>query len=80
VGLEDHASLALFEDDLTTTFSDARWAVTYYRNQTTALLNKPRVWGGVERIAQALLRRRYPLSARVVKQLLGDEFFVQTGK
>ena len=72
-------ALALFEDDPTTTFADARFAVTYYHEQTTAMLNEPRVWGGVERVARALLRRRYPLSPRVVRQVLGDEFFVQTG-
>ena len=33
-------------------------------------------WGGIERVAKALLRRRYPVSPRVVRQLLGDAFFV----
>src|SRR5262249_38814983 len=48
--------------------------VAYCRNVTNALLDEPRVWGGVERVAKALFRRRY-LSPRAVKQLLGDAFF-----
>jgi predicted DNA-binding transcriptional regulator AlpA len=58
-----------------TSLSGARRVVTYCRNHTNALLDEPRVWGGVERVAKALFRRRY-LSPRAVKQLLGDAFFV----
>ena len=68
-------ALALLEDDPTTSLSGARRVVTYCRNHTNALFDEPRVWGGVERVAKALFRRRY-LSPRAVKQLLGDAFFV----
>ena len=68
-------ALALLEDDPTISLSGARRVVTYCRNHTNALLDEPRVWGGVERVAKALFRRRY-LSPRAVKQLLGDAFFV----
>jgi len=52
-----------------------RRVVAYYRDVTNALLDEPRVWGGVERVAKALIRRRH-LSPRAVKQALGDAFFV----
>jgi hypothetical protein len=66
---------ALFEDSPPTAPADARRLVTYCRQQTSALLDELRVWGGVERLAQALLRHRY-LSPSIVKQLL-DEVFAQ---
>ena len=67
-------ALALHEDEPTGSLSGARRVVTYCQNHTNALLDEPRVWGGVERVAKALFRRRY-LSPRAVKQLLGDAFF-----
>jgi len=67
-------ALALFDDDPCTSLNGVRRVVAYYRNITNALLDEPRVWGGVERVAQALIRRRY-LSPRAVKQVLGDAFF-----
>ena len=69
-------ALALLDDDPTTSLIGARRVVAYLRNETNALLDDPRVWGGIERVAKALLRRRYPVSPRVVRQLLGDAFFV----
>jgi ATP-dependent Zn protease len=73
-------ALALFDDDPPIRFSEARRAIAYLRNETNKLLDEPRVWGGVERVAKVLVRRRY-LSPRAVRQLLGDEFFagVQPG-
>ena len=68
-------ALALLEDEPAGSLSGARRVVTYCRNQTNALLDEPRVWGGVERVAKALFRRRH-LSPRAVKQLLGGAFFV----
>ena len=67
-------ALALLDDDPCISLNGVRRAVAYYRNVTNALLDEPRVWGGVERVAKALFRRRY-LSPRTVKQLLGDAFF-----
>jgi len=68
-------ALALIDDDPCTSLNGVRRVVAYYRNVTNALLDEPRVWGGVERVAKALVRRRY-LSPRAVKQVLGDAFFV----
>ena len=51
-----------------------RQAVAYWRDETSLLLNQPRVWAGVTRVASALLRRGH-LSPRAVKQILGDSFF-----
>jgi hypothetical protein len=67
-------ALALLDDDPTISFAGARRVVTYCRNVTNALLDDPRVWGGVERLAKVLYRRRY-LSPRAVKKVLGDSFF-----
>ena len=67
-------AMAIFEDDPTTTLAGARRVVAYCRTQTDALLAQPRVWAGVERVAKALVRRRY-LSPRMVGQLLGEAFF-----
>src|SRR5262245_20730736 len=67
-------ALALLDDDPFISLNDVSGVVAYYRNVTNALLDEPRVWGGVERVAKALFRRRY-LSPRAVKQLLGDAFF-----
>jgi hypothetical protein len=62
----------LYDDDMT---DDAvRQAVAYWRNETWALLTQPRVWAGVTRVANALLRRGR-LSPRAVKQILGESFF-----
>jgi hypothetical protein len=44
------------------------------RDAVLSLFDDSRVWGGVERLAKALYRRRY-LSPRAVKQVLGDAFF-----
>jgi hypothetical protein len=52
-------ALALLDDDPTISFAGARRVVTYCRNVTNALLDEPRVWGGVERLAKVLYRRRY---------------------
>src|SRR5262245_51455100 len=69
-------ALALIDDDplISCDLNGVRRVVAYYRDITNALLDEPRVWGGVERVAQALIRRRY-LSPRAVKQVLGDAFF-----
>ena len=67
-------ALALLDDDPPISLNAVRRVVAYCRNVTDALLDEPRVWGGVERVAKALFRRRY-LSPRTVKQLLGDAFF-----
>jgi hypothetical protein len=75
-------ALALFDDDPPIKFSEARRAIGYWREETKKLLDEPRVWCAVERIAKALLsRRRGYLSAREVRKLLGDDFFPgsQTG-
>jgi H-NS histone family len=64
---------------LTISFAGARRVVTYCRNVTNALLDDPRVWAGVERLAKALYRRRY-LSPRAVKKVLGDAFFADAGR
>ena len=70
-------ALALLDvdGDPAISLNGVRHAVAYYRDVTNALLDEPRVWGGVERVAKALIRRRY-LSPRAVKQVLGDAFFV----
>jgi hypothetical protein len=67
-------ALALLDDDPPISLIGVRRVVAHCRNVTNALLDEPRVWGGVERVAKALFRRRY-LSPRTVKQLLGDAFF-----
>jgi hypothetical protein len=67
-------ALALIDDDPSISLNGVRRVVAYYRNVTNALLDEPRVWGGAERVAKALIRRRY-LSPRAVKQALGDAFF-----
>jgi hypothetical protein len=69
-------ALALLDvdGDPAISLNGVRRAVAYYRNVTNALLDEPRVWGGVERVAKALIRRRY-LSPRAVKKVLGDAFF-----
>jgi hypothetical protein len=72
-------ALALLEDDPTICLSGARGVVAYCQNQTNALLDEPRVWGGVERLAKVLYRRRY-LSPRAVKKVLGDAFFADAGR
>ena len=58
-------ALALFDDDPIIRPSEARRAIAYWRDETNKLLDEPRVWDGVERVAQALVRRRY-LSPRAV--------------
>ena len=68
-------ALALLNDDPTISLNGVRRVVACYRDVTNALLDEPRVWGGVERVAKALIRRRH-LSPRAVKQALGDAFFV----
>jgi hypothetical protein len=72
-------ALALLDDDPPISLAGARRVVTYCRNVTNALLDDPRVWGGVERLAKALYRRRY-LSPRAVKKVLGDAFFADAGR
>ena len=47
-------ALALLDDDPPISLSGARRALTYCRNETHALLDQPRMWGGVERVAKAL--------------------------
>jgi len=68
-------ALALLDDDPSISPRGARRAVRYCRAETQALLDQPRVWAGVERLARVLLRRRY-LSPRTIKQVLGQAFFV----
>ena len=68
--------LTLFENfDLTAnpSLSSMHDLVIRFRNQTKALLDEPRVWGGVERMAKALVRRRH-LSARDVEKVLGGNY------
>jgi hypothetical protein len=72
-------ALALLDDEPPISLAGARRIVTYCRNVTNALLDDPRVWGGVERLAKALYRRRY-LSPRAVKKVLGDAFFADAGR
>jgi hypothetical protein len=72
-------ALALLDDDPPISLAGARRVVTHCRNVTNALLDDPRVWGGVERLAKVLYRRRY-LSPRAVKQVLGDAFFADAGR
>jgi hypothetical protein len=72
-------ALALLDDDPTISFAGTRRVVTYCRNVTNGLLDDPRVWSGVERLAKVLHRRRY-LSPRAVKQVLGDAFFADAGR
>ena len=67
-------ALALLDDDPPISFAGARRVVVYCQEYTEALLDDPRVWAGVERLAKALSRRRY-LSPRAVKKVLGDAFF-----
>jgi hypothetical protein len=67
-------ALALLDDDPPISLAEARRAVVYCQEYTEALLDDPRVWGGVERLAKVLYRRRY-LSPRAVKKVLGDAFF-----
>ena len=45
--------------------------------ETIKLLNKPRIWSAIERVAAALLQRRQLSHDRVV-MLLGYEFFADT--
>jgi hypothetical protein len=69
-------ALALFDDDPPIKFSEARRAIGYWREETKKLLDEPRVWCAVGRIAKALLSRsRGYLSPREVRKLLGDDFF-----
>jgi hypothetical protein len=67
-------ALALLDDDPPISLAAARRAAVYSQEYTEALLDDPRVWGGVERLAKVLYRRRY-LSPRAVKKVLGDSFF-----
>jgi hypothetical protein len=67
------------DDDPPISLAGARRVVNYCRNVTNALLDDPRVWGGVERLAKALYRRRY-LSPRAVKKVLGDAYFADAGR
>jgi hypothetical protein len=68
-------ALALFDDDPPIRFREARRGISYWRNDTNALLDEPRVWDCVERVAKVLVRRRY-LSPHAVRELLGDTFSV----
>jgi hypothetical protein len=67
-------ALALLDDDPPISLAGARRVVIYCQKYTEALLDHPRVWAGVERLAKVLYRRRY-LSPRAVKTVLGDAFF-----
>jgi hypothetical protein len=68
-------ALALVDDDPPIRLSEARRAIVYWRDETITLLDEPRVWDGIVRVAKVLVRRRH-LSPRAVRHLLGDEFFV----
>jgi len=68
-------ALALLDDDPPISLAAARRAAVYCQEYTEALLDDPRVWAGVERLAKVLYRRRY-LSPRAVKKVLGDAFFI----
>jgi hypothetical protein len=70
-------ALALVDDDPPIRLSEARRAIVYWRNETNKLLDEPRVWDGIARVAKVLVRRRH-LSARALRHLLGDAFFEQT--
>jgi hypothetical protein len=52
----------------------ARAWVRRYERETVALINEPRVWSAVERVADALVRRRQLSNAAAVR-LLGRSFF-----
>ena len=69
-------ALALFDHDPPIRFSEARRSIAYWRNETNKLLDEPRVWDGVQRLAKALVRRRH-LSPRAVRQVLGDAFLAE---
>jgi hypothetical protein len=69
-------ALALLDDDPPISLAGARKVVIYCQEYTEALLDDPRVWGGVERLAKVLHRRGY-LSPRAVKEVLGDAFFAE---
>jgi hypothetical protein len=71
-------ALALLDDDPAIPLAEAPGALSYCRDYTNALLDDPRVWAGVERLAKKLARRRY-LSPRAVRQVLGDAFFGSCG-
>jgi hypothetical protein len=72
-------ALAFLDDDPSISLAGARRVVIYCQEYTEALLDDPRVWGGLERVAKALYRRRY-LSPRAVKKVLGDAFFADAGR
>lgn len=72
-------ALALHDDDPTISYAGTRRVVAYCRNVTNGLLDEPRVWAGVERLAKALHRRRY-LSPRAVRKVLGDAYFADAGR
>jgi hypothetical protein len=71
---ERAVALAIVEDEPCRTLSGARRVIAYWRDETNSLLDQPRVWGGIERLAKKLVRRRY-LSPRGVAQALGSGFF-----
>jgi hypothetical protein len=58
----------LYDDD--TTQASIIAAVAHYREATNALLNNPRIWADVTKVAKALLQRRR-LGPRALKRLLG---------
>ena len=65
-------ALELYDDDMTD--DTIRQAVTYWRGETWALLESPRVWAGVQRVAKLLLRRGH-LGRRAAERALGESFF-----
>jgi hypothetical protein len=76
-------ALALYDDDpaICINLSEARPAIAYWREETKKLLDDPRIWSAVERVAKALLSRsRGYLSPRDVRKLLGDKFFAGVRK
>jgi hypothetical protein len=63
----------LYDDDMT---DDAvREAVGYWRNETSLLLEEPKIWAGITLVADELLRRRR-LSPRAVEELLGRDTYL----
>jgi ATP-dependent Zn protease len=61
-------AMELYDED--TTEASIIAAVAHYREATNALLNNPRIWADVTKVAKALLQRRR-LGARAVKKCLG---------
>jgi hypothetical protein len=69
-------AMELYDDD--TTESSIITAVAHYREATNALLNNPRIWADVTKVAKALLRRRR-LGPDAIKECLGIQVEAPSG-